>query len=325
MIKIVKAHGSENQFFILDQISQNLNLSETTIIRLTREICHPKKGLLGGADGVLLVTRTHDEEAVAKMRVINKDGREASMCGNGLRIVARYLAEKYQLEKFKVETMCTTLQVQKVPHIDKHVMNYQVEISPVSFHLQNIPMEIDDKRTFLQQKIPQLHSELLFSVVAVPNPHLIAFVDQETLIGDELERIAKIVNGKNPWFSDGINVSFVYIDAPQKIFVRTYERGVGFTNACGTAMSAASLFYVLDHQGLLNTEIQVKNQGGMVQTIVRQKQSGDYWMELIGNATFTHEIIISESDLLHGNFESIQVSETKEQLFYQQFIEKIRE
>ena len=48
-------------------------------------------------------------------------------------------------------------------------------------------------------------------------------------------------------------------------------------------------------------------------------------MELIGNATFTHKITIAKSDLLHGNFESVQVSETKEQLFYQQFIEKIRE
>ena len=48
-------------------------------------------------------------------------------------------------------------------------------------------------------------------------------------------------------FRNGINVSFVYIDAPQKIFVRTYERGVGFKNACGTAMSAVSLFYILHH------------------------------------------------------------------------------
>ncbi|MCG4788008.1 diaminopimelate epimerase, partial [Roseburia faecis] len=56
---------------------------------------NPQTGLLGGADGILVVNQPTKAGALAQMRVINADGSEASMCGNGLRTVARYLAEKF--------------------------------------------------------------------------------------------------------------------------------------------------------------------------------------------------------------------------------------
>lgn len=75
----------------------------------------------------------------------------------------------------------------------------------------------------------------------------ISFVDHETLVSEDLGRIASYLNdGKNALFPDGVNVSFVEILSEDEIFVRTYERGVGYTNACGTAMSASSLMYVLE-------------------------------------------------------------------------------
>lgn len=63
-------------------------------MKVTTTLTNRETGLLNGADGILLITKSSQPEAVAKMRVINSDGSEASMCGNGLRTVARYLAEK---------------------------------------------------------------------------------------------------------------------------------------------------------------------------------------------------------------------------------------
>lgn len=106
----------------------------------------------------------------------------------------------------------------------------------------------------------------------------------------KISRIASYLNdGKNALFPDGVNVSFVEILSEDEIFVRTYERGVGYTNACGTAMSASSLMYVLektDGKGFEKT-LSVKNPGGMVKTIVHRKEDGNYFMSLIGNGTLS--------------------------------------
>ena len=85
----------------------------------------------------------------------------------------------------------------------------------------------------------------------MPNPHLCSICGSRNLNGPEFERIATYVNNENPYFPEGINVSFVEILGKNQLFVRTYERGVGFTSACGTAMCASSLLYTLLKDGVL--------------------------------------------------------------------------
>lgn len=322
-LSLKKVHGSENDFFILDETELSKPLTETEINTLVQQLCPRETGFLGGADGLLLVQAATHELAENKMRVINSDGSEASMCGNGLRTVARYLAEKKNKTEFLVETMHADLKVRKSDDLSSGVSAFQVEISPVSFQAAAIPMTIKKKETVINSKISALSKELRFSVVAVPNPHLIAFVDHETLTGSELERIAQIVNGENQWFPDGVNVSFVEVLGENEIFVRTYERGVGFTNACGTAMCASSLMYVLLKNGSFMSTIKVKNPGGMVKTVVHQDPEGQYWMELIGNATVTSDITMTLEDALANNFEQAQVVETQEQKDYLEFLKTI--
>lgn len=323
-IQLTKVHGSENDFFILDETLLERSLSEEELIQLTKSLTNRKTGLLHGADGVLLVTKTNHQDAVAKMRVINSDGSEASMCGNGLRTVARYLYEKNQLDYFKVETLHADLVVQKAEEIGDDVATFQVEISPVSLHTSTLPLQIAED-TLINQPFPALAEGLLFSAVAVPNPHLISFVDHETLNGPLLEKIATYVNGENPYFPDGVNVSFVEVLAQNQIFVRTFERGVGFTNACGTAMSASSLMYVLLKGGEFNQKISVYNPGGMVQTLVHQDQEDNYWMELIGNATFVQKLELSLADALSGEFSDVNIVMLNENDAYQEFVKTVQE
>ena len=162
----------------------------------------------------------------------------------------------------------------------------------------------------------------------MPNPHLISFVDHETLVSEDLGRIASYLNdGKNALFPDGVNVSFVEILSEDEIFVRTYERGVGYTNACGTAMSASSLMYVLektDGKGFEKT-LSVKNPGGMVKTIVHRKEDGNYFMSLIGNGTFVAKCTVSLDEALLGDFSAATWEETGEQASYEKFVKKICE
>lgn len=322
---MLKVHGSNNDFFILDQDNLEQPLTEAELRKLAQKVCDRKNGLHGGADGILFVTKGHNASVAGKMRVINADGSEASMCGNGIRTVARYLSEKKGIENFKVETMYADLAIKKVTAFAPNVPAFDAEISPVSFDAKDLLMHVGQDK-LINDFIPTLSDKIKFSAVAVPNPHLIAFVDHTTLIGNELGRIASYLNdGKNSIFPDGVNVSFVEVLASNKIFVRTYERGVGYTNACGTAMSASSLMYVLLHsdQTGLEQEIQVVNPGGMVKTKVHQYNNGNYWMSLIGNATFVAHVELVQEQALEGIFTSAVWKATKEQAAYQGFVNSI--
>ncbi|MCA5014087.1 MULTISPECIES: diaminopimelate epimerase [unclassified Enterococcus] len=322
-LKIQKVHGSENDFFLIDQLQLERPFTKKELEDLRIRLCDRKNGLLGGADGLLLVEASKQGEALAKMRVINSDGSEASMCGNGLRTVARYLSEKHDEQSFIVETMFADLKVRRAEELGKGVATYQVEISPVRFEAEAIPM-VTNKNRIIDEVIPELSDEIKFSVVAVPNPHLIAFVDHQMLVSPEFERIAAYVNGENPLFPDGINVSFVEILGENQLFVRTYERGVGFTSACGTAMCASSLMYVLLNERVFGETVTVKNVGGIVKTVVHEDDAEGYWMELIGNASVTHLLSGDLVDFTDGQFNRLQIDETDEQAAYIAFLESIK-
>ncbi|AUJ30047.1 diaminopimelate epimerase [Liquorilactobacillus hordei] len=322
-MKMIKVHGSGNDFFILDEKQLDKSLSEEELKQLARHVCDRRNGLHGGSDGILYVTKGHDDSVVGKMRVINADGSEASMCGNGIRTVARYLSEQNNLTDFKIETMYADLEVKKAKDFAPNVVAFDAEISPVSFAANDLKMHIDGKTKLFDEVVPELSKTLKFSAVAVPNPHLITFVNHEELIGPELGRIATYLNnGKNPIFPDGVNVSFVEILANNNIFVRTFERGVGFTNACGTAMSASSLIYSLLYARHTNLEdlIAVHNPGGMVNTKVHQREDKSYWMSLIGNATFVAEVELAQEKALTGDFTDAKWIATAEQSAYEDFV-----
>lgn len=152
---------------------------------------------------------------------------------------------------------------------------------------------------------------------------MISFVSDSVFKSDLLAKLGAKLNQKNPFFPDGVNVSFAQVLSAHHLFVRTFERGVGFTNACGTAMSAASLIYALTYQSknLFDKLLTVSNPGGFVQTKVHHSDHS-YWIELIGNATVTHYINVTESELhqKHPDFNNFNVTPTTEDEAYQEFI-----
>lgn len=304
-MKLLKVHGSSNTFYLYEAVYDD----KTNYVQLAKWLCN--KNNQGGADGLLVVLSS--DVADAKMRVINADGSEASMCGNGLRCVARYVCEKLKVEEALIETMHANLRVKKAPSIFEQLPTYSVEISPVSFELDSLPMQYDDKVHVRYETLARLSEVIPFTAVSVPNPHLIGIVDKEFIQdATHQQQLASYLNGENDICPDGVNVSYVYPLTENEIFVRTYERGVGFTNACGTAMTASALVahlegFVKDHV------VTVYNPGGFVQCHVQTNET-NYKLSLIGNATVTahHEITI--------NGKKIAISDcfpTEEQLQYE--------
>lgn len=283
LLDILKCHGSSNDFLLIDELTTDLSFSETERSELALSLCK-RDGELG-ADGILFVMKS--DVADARMRVFNPDGTEASMCGNGLRCVARFVYEKLNLEQMVIETMKANLAAAKTADIYDGIPTFSVEISPISFKASDLPLAID-KDTLRNETLPSLSETIAFTALAVPNPHAIALVDWSEIDSNLQEELASQVNGPNDLFPDGVNMSFVKHLKEGEIFVRTYERGVGFTNACGTAMSASSLVTCELGLNQPETPISVYNNGGKVQCVVHNNQSKT-WIDLIGNGSYIYQ------------------------------------
>lgn len=307
LMQLHKVHGSGNTFYIFETTDEkSMDWSKLGVW-----LC--QKDNLGGADGLLLVAPS--KKGLAKMRVINADGSEASMCGNGLRCVARYICEKYNVSKAYIETMKAVLMVQKEPSIFEGIPTYSVEIAPVSFDLVSLPMLYKNKQQIRNEVIEEFADDISFTAVSVPNPHLIGIVRSDKIANTHhQESLSSTLNGDNEYCQDGVNVSYVYPMDEDSIYVRTYERGVGFTNACGTAMTASAL--VSSIEGVVSaSKVTVYNPGGFVQCHVHHN-AGNYVLKLIGNATFVAELELStEKEWLWQS-----VKETDEQKAYESLI-----
>lgn len=294
-INILKCHGSGNDFILIDEIERPLSLSDGDRARLAILLCD-RSGELG-ADGILFVQKGEGE--LVGVRIFNSDGSEASMCGNGLRCTARYASEKLDVKEVTFETLGGLIHTYQTPSFFEGIQTYCVEIKPIYFDVGKLPM-VWDEDELINQVIGYFDGEIRFTAIAIPNPHLIAIVD-DMVSFEKQEAIARKANSLNPHFPDGVNVSFVKVIEEGKIYVRTYERGAGFTNACGTAMSASSLITkMLGHHGEL-TEVNVYNDGGFVRCVVGE----DDKVSLIGNATYEFTATVG-CDLVAGCFEVLE-------------------
>ncbi|USS84679.1 diaminopimelate epimerase [Fructilactobacillus myrtifloralis] len=320
MVTLRKVHGSENRFFILDRTQFTTTPTIEQIANLAVNLKQSDNETFNDIDGILVVDASDHSGCLGKMTVVNADGSLASMCGNGLRTVARYLADQTGETKFKVETQDADLHVEQADQLAPEVPAYGVEIAPVRFHAADFPFAELGGDTILNRPLPQLAPDLDFTAIAVPNPHLISFMDHDTLTSGLQAQLGPYLNGENPYFPDGVNLNFAQILGPDRLFVKTYERGVGFTNACGTGMTATSLAYVLNHdQGDFDHVVTVYNPGGMVKVHVARTGT-EYALQLIANATTLGNWEIEATDLFQHQFAAGNYQPTTEETAYQNWV-----
>lgn len=290
----IKCHGSGNDFPLID--ARAIALDDAQWASVARALAD-RRGPVGG-DGLLLLT-AGDAQHLLGFRMFNSDGSEAETCLNGLRCVARLGFETLGVERAGVHLKTSTAEVARDPDIAPGVATIGELAGPATLDITQWPLAIDRQEN-VQMPIPGLPSQRRFTAVAIPNPHLIAFVDE--VDEEELIAVGEACEAAPDWLPNRANVSFVEVRGPATLFVRTFERGVGLTNSCGSAMAASSFAACLIERTRFGEDITVLNAGGLV----RARAEADGMVRLSGNATFEWTGS-AEVDLARGTAGAVRV------------------
>ncbi|MFE4859755.1 diaminopimelate epimerase [Streptomyces sp. NPDC056670] len=223
-IAFLKGHGTQNDFVIVPDPDNALDLPADAVARL----CDRRAGI--GGDGLLHVVRSAahpDAKAMAGdaewfMDYRNSDGSIAEMCGNGVRVFAGYLVRAGLVEQGDL-AIATRGGVKKA-HIAK---NGDVTVSMGRARLPEAQATVTvDGRSWPARN------------VNMGNPHAVAFVDDLDHAGD-----LRSVPPFSPAavYPDGVNIEFVVDRGPRHVAMRVHERGSGETLSCGTGACAVAV------------------------------------------------------------------------------------
>lgn len=244
MLFFSKMQGTGNDFIIIDCI-ENKFLYDIKI--LSKYLCNRNFGI--GADGVIFLYSS--DIADFKMRIINSDGTEAGMCGNGIRCLARFINKKYLKEEkiFKIETMSGVKEIEILEN-----KKVKVNMGEPIFDYNEIPVFFENEKS-INIKIDDEIYELF--PISIGNPHVVCFKDDIDKIN--LHKLGSLIENYK-YFPNKTNVEFVQILDKQNIKLRVWERGVGETLSCGTGASAATVISSLKKS--TEKELNVNLKGG---------------------------------------------------------------
>lgn len=285
-MEYIKCHGTGNMFYIIDEYDKD-NSDENSMSELTKRLCRFDENL----DGVLFLVR--GSKGTPKMRIFNSDGSEAEMCGNGLRCIGRYVFEKFHKEEFVMETLKTSYNIKVIPEGFLGMVEVSIEIDGITTDMKEIPLNIEGE-TFINKKLECLSNEQRYSAFSVTNPHLVSIF--ENVNKEYMEKQGKKIIEKKDVFPQGMNLSLLKKIAEDKVFVRTYERGVGFTKSCGTGMMSSVTNYCIKNPHLLGRKIHVFNDGGMVNITIDKLDEFSFAAKFEGNATYVEKGTINMTD-----------------------------
>ena len=262
-MKFRKMHGLGNDYIIIncmEGMPGDMRL-------LARRLSDRHFGI--GGDGVICICPSQD--AAFKMRMFNADGSEGSMCGNGIRCLAKYVFERGMTAetRFTVETPAGLRTVQL------GIKNERV-----------ISVTVDMGAPAVGQiaKIYVLEKCFTGMDVSMGNPH---FVILDSDISElDVPQLGRAVE-RHPRFEDGVNVEFVRVLCRRRLAMRVWERGSGETLACGTgACAAAAALHTL---GRLERVVAVELPGGQLEVECRERD-GHIFMTGTAETVFSGEL-----------------------------------
>jgi len=233
-IHFKKFNATGNDFIIIDNRENIVNADDKA---LWAKLCRLKSGI--GADGVLLVEKSTKFDF--KMRYINADGGEVSMCGNGARAITAFVHEelKFQKVKYQFETMNSVYEC--APDLE---FGYRLKMT-----------ELYDVEKFkIDDLVAATHCRYLNTGV----PHCVFEVE-------DVEHFDVFNQGKkvryDQRFPSGTNANFYKVIAANKVAIRTYERGVeDETLSCGTGAVATAITAAYFHQ--FSDQVVLETRGG---------------------------------------------------------------
>jgi diaminopimelate epimerase len=227
-------HGTENDFVLLFDPDSTMTISGDEI----KAICNRATGV--GADGFIRITKLDGKWF---MDYRNADGSLAEMCGNGIRVMARYLIERgHQGEGLFPITTRDGVKFMRAPHDG----DISVNIGQVTDEGDLVTVEQHG------QKYSGRH-------ISVGNPHAVVFLEDLDDVGSLA--VAPIVTPESV-YPEGVNVEFVEIEGPDTLIMRVHERGSGETKSCGTGTCAVALAATIFTRGKLPARWIIKPPGG---------------------------------------------------------------
>lgn len=262
-MRFVKMHGAGNDFVVIDGAKERI--AELHLPQLARHVCDRHFGI--GADGFILVLPSHT--ANFKMRMMNPDGSEAEMCGNGVRVFAKYVFDRGMHTDLvmTVETL-GGIKTIKLDTIGGKVRAARVDMGEPRLLRSEIPMAAprpkrsrhdvpDEHDRAINEPLRVAEGEIEVTGVSMGNPHCVTFVDD--VDSYPVERIGPQIEN-HPVFPKRTNVEFVQVINTRELKQRTWERGTGETLACGSGSCASVVAGVLT--GRTGRKVTVHLRGG---------------------------------------------------------------
>lgn len=241
-----KYHGCGNDF-IIGRYQKDVDYEA-----LAKKYCARHLGL--GADGLILAEKKNDK---IKMHLYNSDGSIAPMCGNGIRCFSHFCIDNGLVEtrEFNVETMSGIMKI----YVESRDPFYcKVSLGIPCFSAKKLDIDTQ-KEEFLDETLIVDGKSIKVDAIYMATHHLVVIVDnlEEAIKSGVAEKL-----GQNKIFKKGINVDLVEILDNKNIKMKTYERGAGWTLACGTGASAA--YVILKGKNLCYEEVNVHLEYGIL-------------------------------------------------------------
>ena len=237
-MEFIKMHGLGNDFVFLDHFSV---AADKDYPKLAKKLCHRQFGI--GGDGLVVILPS--QVADARMRIINSDGSEPEMCGNGIRCFAKYVYDQGIVihNPMRVETLAGVLTI----HLnikEAQVQGVRVDMGEPILRADLIPA-LGQGEPVVGETLEVLGETFQYTAVSMGNPHCVIFVEDFATL--DFERLGPAVE-KHSLFPRKTNVEFIEVNSPQDLTMKVWERGAGLTLACGTGACASAVAAVLNHK-----------------------------------------------------------------------------
>lgn len=263
-MKFWKYHGLGNDFIIINNLDNNTSLDSNTI----EAMCHRRFG--AGADGVVLVQKS--DKADIRMVIYNSDGSRAEMCGNAIRCFSKFIYD-HDIIKSSQISIETDAGIMK---IDLKIENNKAAAAVVNmgqpdFDASRLTSGLD-KQQLINEPIIVENESFNITSLTMGVPHTVIFT--ENIEDKYVQHYGRLIE-KHTMFPKGTNVNFVKIIDRDNIIIRTWERGAGYTYACGTGACACTAAGIA--LNLINEKVNVQLRGGNL--IIHWKDRRDVYME----------------------------------------------
>ena len=283
-LTFTKWHGCGNDFVFFIDMKDEL-ADKYDVNQMAVQLCDRHFGV--GADGIILILPPQNVDINDfRMRIINSDGSEAEMCGNGIRMFAKYAYEAglCDKERFRVETGAGII-IPKLNVKDGVVESVTVDMGEPVLNGPSIPVAGYGDGEVVRQTITVDGRDFKMTCVSMGNPHAVVFMDKEADC-DLIEKVGASFE-VHPAFPAKTNNHFCYVRDKNHIRMRVWERGAAMTLACGTGSCAVMTAAVLEGRTGRSAEIELD--GGILQLEWRE----DNHLYMTGPAVKVYEGVLN--------------------------------